>query len=296
MERLGGATLAFTSDRRIPLGVRRRVARWLVPRDGSGFRVSIDGLEYEGKLDNYIEWVVYATRSFFEYTYINVIESLVHGGIALDVGANVGNHTLAFSRLFDRVLAFEPLPRLADRLEAKVAARPNVTVHRVALSDRNGVARFAPPTTYNWGKGKIDDAGTRIVQVVRGDELLAARDAGRVNFVKIDVEGHEVEVLSGLRHTIARDRPVVMFEVPDSFKKGRGRNPAAALESFPECYRFGTFRNQTTFPIQTERARLTSLDRDNPSFNGRTSYVLAYGEERGFEIRRNRIGKRPVRR
>lgn len=278
--------LYLASRPRLPLSIRRRFASAFIPLDGRPFQIQIDGRPFEGSLDNYIEWVVYVTRRHFEYTYLNLIRELMSGGgVALDIGANIGNHTHAFSAMFKQIHSFEPFARVADRLEKKARHLPNVTVHRVALSDRNDTLRFEQPKTDNWGKGRITPEGDIQVPVVIGDDYIQKHISQPIDFIKIDVEGHELPVLRGLRGTIQRDRPVVMFEVPKTLKAADGGDWPETMALFPRDYSFVCFSGQSTFPIQTDVARARPIDRSAVSLPRRATYLLAYGPERKFIFR-----------
>lgn len=141
---------------------------------------------------------------------------LAAGGIALDIGANVGNHALFFGEHFDEVYAFEPNPRTHALLALNATLRSNVRCFETALSDRDGKATLTVPTG-NLGLATLDAAarglqGSEVaVRLQRLDALpeLAGR---RVALIKLDVEGHEAAVLRGARDLLARDRPVVVFE------------------------------------------------------------------------------------
>ncbi|HUG11867.1 MAG TPA: hypothetical protein VMM36_12680, partial [Opitutaceae bacterium] len=102
--------LKFTRCRSIPLNLRRTVAKAIIPRTHAAFELDVDGVTYRGRMDNYVEWLAFVTGSFFEFSYINLLKRLLSGGTALDVGANVGNHSLAFSSFFDLVHSVEPFP------------------------------------------------------------------------------------------------------------------------------------------------------------------------------------------
>ncbi len=279
-----GFALKLTAHPRIPLSLRRKLARLCFKLDGREFTVEIHGRPFSGTLDNYIEWVVFTTRDYFEYTYLNLVRSLVSGGTALDVGANIGNHTHAFAGFFDEVLSFEPFDRVAVRLEQKAALLPNVSVFRVALSDRDDTLRFARPDTANWGKGKISAEGDIEVPVVVGDAFIVGKHTRPVNFIKVDVEGHEMAVLRGLRETIARDRPVVMFEVPKALRQGHDGGLTSAYSLFPADYHFVAFRGQSTFPLQRDTAGVVPVDKSRSRLQHKITYLLGYGPERGFRL------------
>jgi hypothetical protein len=126
--------------RPVPLAVRRQLGRIFVPYSDASFRLEIDGVVYRGRLDSYLEWLVWVTGQFFEFTYLHLIRSFQLGGTAVDVGANVGNHSLALSSMFDLVIALEPYEPLYRRLAEKVDGLPNVQTHNLGFGNRSGPA------------------------------------------------------------------------------------------------------------------------------------------------------------
>ena len=135
---------------------------------------------------------------------------------ALDIGANIGNHTLFFAEYFKHVFAFEPNPRAYKLLEFNVFSR-NISALNYGLSDKNSMMRFQVSAA-NIGGSKIlennDDAidGEVInVEVRCLDDLVEMADAN-ISLIKIDVEGHELSVLKGARGIIERDDPIIPFE------------------------------------------------------------------------------------
>lgn len=141
----------------------------------------------------------------------------------LDVGANIGNHSIFFSAFFARVVAFEPNPlaRTLLELNLQVNGANNVDINSVGLSDSSGTARLSVCRD-NLGASRLkhlaeaDPAfAARIaeeveIDVVPGDSTLAPEIS--VGFIKIDVEGLESQVLRGLARTIEQHRPVIMLE------------------------------------------------------------------------------------
>lgn len=133
---------------------------------------------------------------------------------SFDVGANLGLVTYLLARLSAEVHAFEPNP-LPLRILRSVADG-NVRVHQMALSDRTGEAELVVPRS---GKGWSSN-GARINRTA-GDQAIIVKvpcacidDLGYrdIGFIKIDVEGHERQVLLGARQTLARDRPNLLIE------------------------------------------------------------------------------------
>lgn len=138
-------------------------------------------------------------------------------GYALDVGANIGFMSMAMLDAKCDVISFEPQPALRDLLLENTAPWPRSTAALVlpyALSDFCGVSTM-PRIRYgekgNYGAlalGQRSELGTITVECRTLDSL----SIGPVGFIKIDVEGHEMNVLRGARETILRDRPIMYIE------------------------------------------------------------------------------------
>ena len=141
-------------------------------------------------------------------------------GAAVDVGANIGNHSLFFLPRFAAVHAFEPNPPAVAllRCNASLAGANHLHVHAYGLGDRNGQLPFSDNTEGNLGASGFGFAGVqggqaRLCELRRGDDVVPQALQGLpLALLKIDVEGAELAVLQGLGETVARERPVVVFE------------------------------------------------------------------------------------
>lgn len=149
------------------------------------------------------------------------------GAVVYDIGANIGFFTLAAASLAGpggRVYAFEPAPATADRLAANIGLNdlPQVEVLRVGVG--RAAARAALVETdisqtvsLNVAEPAGGSAGTALaagdVEVVALDDLVREGRIAPPSFVKMDIEGAEVDALDGMRALIAEHRPVVLCEV-----------------------------------------------------------------------------------
>lgn len=146
------------------------------------------------------------------------------GDGTVDVGANFGLYTRRLARLSSRVYAFEPSKPVADILR-RTSAR-NVTIHETALSDRDGEAELRTPLgdvrpAYGLSSLEPDAVAGRNVTV--STVRLARLDSivqDNVSFVKVDVEGHELNVLQGARGLIEHCRPVFLVEAEERHRVG----------------------------------------------------------------------------
>jgi len=157
---------------------------------------------------------------FYEVEELDIISAHVRrGSVMLDVGANVGNHTIYAVTFLGarRVICVEPNPEAAAILRINVERNrlhAHVDLHLgVALSDRPGTAVVSRTIEMNLGGVTLARQAGGPIRLVAGDELLGGE---RVDFIKIDVEGMELEVLRGLRRTIETCRPAILAEVDDT--------------------------------------------------------------------------------
>lgn len=140
----------------------------------------------------------------------------------IDIGANRGVYTHWFSRQSQRCVAFEPNPQCAGLLRRAIGGRAEV--HEVALSDRDGHARLTIPivagreNSYRSSLEAAPGAGHRSVTVQTA--TLDSYTLPEVDFIKIDVEGHELEAIEGAMETIIRHRPTLLIEAEERHRTG----------------------------------------------------------------------------
>ena len=237
----------------------RRVRGWerltalIIPREASGrFAVHNPTGYFAGDLSSFIDRRMYLFGEN-ESELIRAFLSFVPSGrrdVILDIGANVGTHSLAFASAFAKVHAFEPNSALWENFETnmRINRLSGVQLHKVGLADRDGEFPFYAIAKQNFGLGTLSDveqydlplrlAGT--VNVVHASRYLDAAGIGHVDAVKIDVQGFEPEVIRGLRAVLERDQPVVWFEVGTATRTKFG-SADAAKAAFPfagELFRF----------------------------------------------------------
>ena len=131
-----------------------------------------------------------------------LLRKLVGEGMqVVDIGANIGLYTLLLAQLAGkagRVFAFEPEPNLFSMLCDNCATNGalNVTPFQCAAGDANGRAMFQR-STFNSGDNRLGESRSNVkpieVEVARLDDVLPVR---RVQFIKLDVQGHELGALT----------------------------------------------------------------------------------------------------
>jgi FkbM family methyltransferase len=211
---------------------------------------------------------------------LNFLERMVpDGAVTVDVGANVGLYTRRLSRLSRKVHAFEPSHKMATLLRRTSA--PNVSIHEVALSDQIGDAELFTPQDDNepiYGLASLEprhvSSSQRVVATKVPTVRLDAIVREEVAFVKIDVEGHELNVLNGSVGLLEHSQPVFLVEAED-----RHREQATRLlfEFFGQRSYLGYFlKDGRACPVQQFRVEelqdTTALLSDGGRRNGK-SYI-----------------------
>jgi FkbM family methyltransferase len=226
--------------------------------DGSIVFTNIFGLDVRFFIRNPYDVVQshHARGEFYEAEELNIIsEFFPRGGVFVDVGANVANHTIYVCKFFHpkQVIIFEPNPEAISLLRTNISL--NDLTHLVdcshlgvGLSDAPGKAFPSVPKNNLGATRMIDSHDTNALCLVRGDDHLQNRC---VDFIKIDVEGMEVRVLHGLAQTIARWRPTMFIEVDQEntgeFEDWIRRNDYVSVRRFR---RYAENENQMIVPIE----------------------------------------------
>ncbi len=213
------------------------------------------GLRFSGNMANAIDRYVYFFGAYEKFMlcmmrdYMQALRELGEGPLSfVDVGANVGNHTLYMSKVADRVVAFEPFARVRQQMADNLALNhvANVTVYPFGLSNTNGDMPFYEAQAGNLGASSfakthtadchyLGDMGLRV-----GDEVLGELGLERVDILKVDVEGFEMEVLQGLAQTLKKSRPLIIVELtPTTCLSVKDADTFRSL--FPEDYNFYYF-------------------------------------------------------
>jgi FkbM family methyltransferase len=227
----------------LPKGQDRLLRAFVNPDSCAPFLFEVDffGQTYRGDLAHYIDWMVfcYGSAATSELSLLKEIASQIRIERRtpirfVDVGANAGHHTLFMAQIVDEILAFEPFPPLLHLIEEKIALNglKNVRILPFALGDKEETLNYYPGERANSGVGTfLPDEEERKAKPIRlpikkGDSLLDGQNFGRIDIMKVDVEGFEPYVFSGLQNRIRIDRPVILTEMTEESRKGFGNEGA----------------------------------------------------------------------
>lgn len=169
---------------------------------------------------DYIQTEIIVSRQFYENTELAKIHDFIKPGmVILDVGANIGNHTVYFGSILEanKIYSFEP-----QKIPASIC-RKNIMLNKL-----DGIVEL-----FEYGLGKdnsrakiifdglaVDNiGGTMLTECENGDIDIRMLDdlhiLEKIDFIKIDVEEMEASVLLGAKNTILRDYPTIWIEIMD---------------------------------------------------------------------------------
>ncbi|HUG12611.1 MAG TPA: FkbM family methyltransferase [Opitutaceae bacterium] len=257
-----------------------RGARSIVGKPSTGvFRRR--GIRWSLDLAEGIDFSIYLLGAFEPRT-VNAYQRFIKlGDTVLDIGANIGAHTLFFAKFVGdggRVFGFEPTEWAFRKLRANLALNPELE-RRVDANHMFLVASDTdsrPPEIYSsWPLeergnlhpkhlGQLQETGSAGAATL--DSFLAARPDVEPRWIKIDVDGNELPVLRGAEGTLRRLKPGIIMELSPYTTREAGHEFADLVELLANCgYSFAELESGR--PLSSDAAALEALVPDGASLN-----------------------------
>ncbi|MGB7758024.1 MAG: FkbM family methyltransferase [Salinisphaera sp.] len=172
-------------------------------------------------LNDHIQRILYHQRNFYELEMLEDIATIAHkNDILLDVGANIGNHSV-FLGIFtnaSKVYSFEPHPDTFSVLQKNISANglsSKVEIFRKGIGKTPGKASFGYYDKSNTGMAKLYEDAAGDVETTSLDSFLQPLD-GRISVIKMDIEGMELTALMGAVKIIERHAPTIYIEAAET--------------------------------------------------------------------------------
>lgn len=168
------------------------------------------------QLEDVIQRTIVMNKDFYELEILKFLDQFIpHNAVILDIGANIGNHTLYWlsHKTSSFVYAFEPIAETFNLLKSNIELNEfdaRVSLFEVGLSNVVGSGAIVKFDSGNRGATVIGHEDTGDLKLVTLDSLSIEQ---KIDFVKIDVEGFEANVLKGGNKLLKRDKPPIFIEV-----------------------------------------------------------------------------------
>ena len=178
----------------------------------------IDGITYQLDLNEICDRNIYFLSYQDKYVHDSIIKLCKNGMVALDIGANIGAYTFKMAQLVSekgQVIAFEPTSWAFSKLKKNVELNNfnNIILNRIALSNESKTEKrhFRSSWLVKGGQNPISKTDD-IIQFIMLDDYLLKNSISKVDFIKLDVDGFEFQVLQGAAKTLKECKPIIILE------------------------------------------------------------------------------------
>jgi FkbM family methyltransferase len=248
---------------------------------GNSATVSRGGLRWRLDLNEGIDFAIYLLGAF-ERSTVNTLEKLVKpGDVVFDIGANIGAHTLGLAKSVGpsgRVFAFEPADFAFAKLQANLALNPELNARTFPRQILLSASAAEPPEGEIYASWPLE--ATNAVHPKHRGKLVSTKGASvdtldffveregleRLDFIKMDVDGHELPVLQGGLETLKKFRPILVMELSPYVHREHHHDFAHFVTLLREVgYSLQDAKNWQPLPL--DAAKLEALIPDGASIN-----------------------------
>ncbi len=204
--------------------------------------VTRKGIRYELDLAELIDFSIYFAGSFQKHVLDQKYFTIADKPVIFDIGANMGQMSLSYAKLFpgSTVYAFEPTDYAFQKLHKNISLNPDLSKRiiptKAFISNKSendaDIKAFASwkilPIQTDAALTHPVHSGTLMESThtpsIRLDDFVIQNNIKTIDFIKIDTDGHELDVLQGALESISRFKPVIIFEVGLYILKEKGMN------------------------------------------------------------------------
>lgn len=202
------------------------------------YKIKRDSIFFEVDLREGIDLSLFLFGGFQHHIISNQLFKLKSNAIVFDVGANCGIMSLCFAKAAatGHIYSFEPTHYAFKKLQKNIMLNPDLSSRITTIQAFVSEEELKQPHLQAYSSWKVDSQrdkkvhpvhlgtvkATKGVPSVNLDSFCLANRIKTIDFIKIDTDGHEADVLKGATKSIAKYRPTIVFEVGDYLLKEKG--------------------------------------------------------------------------
>lgn len=185
--------------------------------------------------NGFLDAQIYVYKKYETHILKEIMNHVHDGDTVIDIGANIGHHSLFMSRLVGengKVVAFEPITYIREQFEKSIRLNnmKNIVVESVAIGEKESTEKIhfnegsvaSSSIVNSYGSNKGED-----IHVVTLDSFSLTP-----SFIKLDIEGYELFALKGGEQTISRNRPVILMEYSPIYYRASNKTHSEEIISF----------------------------------------------------------------
>lgn len=235
--------------------------------------ITRDNITYEVDLSEGIELSLFVFGSYQKHVTENKLLKLPKDAIIIDVGANCGLMTLPFAQLVPegKVYAFEPTHYALEKLKRNISLNPELARRIEVINSFVSAKSTENANITAYSSWKLNNKRTEIVHnthlgtlksaegvpSVTLDDFCKNTNLSRLDFIKIDTDGHEYEVLQGARKVIAQYHPQIIFEIGHYILKEKGIDGSMYSSFFEQLnYRLYDAAKETLITLENYKTHI----------------------------------------
>lgn len=245
----------------LPQKIKYRAANILYPFNSAksrGVDLTVEylpkkyGLKFHLNTHEYIGWNIFFLGSYEPDTNAILAEFIKPGMIVIEAGANHGSETVIIASLVGingKVFAFEPIPKIIDKLLINIninKLNKIIKVESLALGESNKNIVFHIPYDNESNQGVSSKykfgskSDTLVVQQVKLDSWIQENHISKIDFIKMDIQGSEYDLMLGASECLAKFNPIVYLEA-DEIQTQNGSTSLESLYNILKTHSYDVF-------------------------------------------------------
>ena len=198
-----------------------------------------ENITLELYIDDWIQENIYFTGTYEEAELKYIKSSLKKGSVFIDIGANIGVHSLFASKIVGKngkVISFEPFTKNYQSFLKNIALNniSNITDNNLAVSNTDGyIDIYYDKKEANLGMASsyiTEYSDAEKVKAVALDSYFEAHPIDKIDFIKIDIEGGEYKALQGMKKILKKYSPKLLIEILDESESNQPKNKENCVE------------------------------------------------------------------